>query len=142
MKKSQRTLLSLAAKFKKYAGVSAENYRQEIESHIWLNLKNAAGQRQYGIIPFVQMATSDGLDLSFDVTRNDRTITVSNLSISPGDKSNLLPKYQSLITSIKSFLEKYWEIYPSKRNGEDLDYDNFTVHLVYPNGSPSQVAQQ
>lgn len=141
MKKSQYTLLALAEKFKKYANVSAEKYRPEIESHIWINLRNAAGQRQYGIIPFVQMLTSDGAELSFDVTRDDRTITVSNLTVGPGEKSNLLPKYQPLITQVKNFLEKYWEIYPTKRYGEDLDYNNFVIHLSYPT-APSQIAQQ
>jgi hypothetical protein len=140
MKKSQRHLLVLAKKFEKYANRNAEDYRSEIESDIWTNLRNAAGQRQYGIIPFPQMATTDGINLSFDVTNNDRTITVSNLNIAPAEKNNLLPKYQPLTTQIKAFLEKYWEIYPTKRNGEELDYSNFTVHLSYPN--EPQVAQK
>ena len=141
MKKSHRLLFALAEKFNKYANVNAETYRSEIEPHIWINLRNAAGQRQYGIIPFVQMATDDGIDLSFDVIRDDRTITVSNLNVSPPDKNDLLPKYQPLAAQVKSFLEKYWEIYPSKRNGEDLDYKNFTVHLNFP-VPPPQIAQK
>lgn len=140
MKKFQRHLLALAQKFEKYASVSAETYRSEIESHIWLNLKNAAGQRQYGIIPFVQMSADDGVNLSFDLTNDDKTITVSNLNVEPMDKNSLLPKYQPLIPQVKAFLEKYWEIFPNKKNGENIDYSNFSMHLSYPNAP--QVAQK
>lgn len=142
MKKSQRNLLVLAHKFQKYANVNAEDIRADIEPYIWTNLRNAAGQRQYGIIPFVQMATDDGINLSFDVTRDDRTITVSNLEIQPADKANLLSKYQPLAAQIKAFLEKYYEIYPTKKNGVDVDYNHFTIHLDYPVMGGSPVAQK
>lgn len=142
MKKSQSNLLFLADKFKKYANVNAEDMRANIEIGIWTNLKNAAGQRQYGIIPFVQMSTDDGINLSFDVTRDDRTVTVSNLEIQPADKANLLSKYQPLVTQIKAFLEKYYEVYPTKKNGEDIDYNHFTIHLNYPIMNSPQVAQK
>lgn len=142
MKKSQSHLLSLAAKFKKYANVNAEDMRSDIETGIWINLRNAAGQRQYGIIPFVQMSTDDGINLSFDISRDDRTITVSNLEIQPVDKTNLLSKYQPLVTQIKAFLEKNYEVYPTKKNGQDIDYNHFTIHLNYPVMNSSQVAQK
>lgn len=142
MKKSQSHLLSLAAKFKKYANVNAEDMRSDIEAGIWINLRNAAGQRQYGIIPFVQMSTDDGINLSFDISRDDRTITVSNLEIQPVDKANLLSKYQPLVTQIKAFLEKNYEVYPTKKNGQDIDYNHFTIHLNYPVMNSSQVAQK
>lgn len=143
MKKFQRHLLALAHKFNKYASINAEDMRAEIQSHIWQNLSNAAGQKQYGIIPFVQMANDDKITLSFDVTNDDKTITVSTPDIQPADKSAMLAaKYQPLVPQIKAFLEKYWEIYPTKKNGEDVDYNHFTIHLVYPAANASQVAQK
>lgn len=134
MKKS-RHLIKLAEKLSnKYAGLDAEKIRSQVDSAIWTAVRNASTVQVTGVMPFIKMSQQDGASISFDVTRNDGwsapTITVSNLVVEP---SNLLSKYQALPQQAQAYLEKYPELYPTQRSGLDVDYNNYTTHLDYPN---------
>jgi hypothetical protein len=146
MKKSS-SLFRLAERFHyKYAGISAEDARTQVEDAIWTALHNASGNKSVGIMPFVQMAKQDGIVISFDVTRTDHfsgppTITVSNLKIGEGGWHHN-DKYQPLTDQIKNYLEKYPELFPTQRSGMDVNYNNFTIHLQFPTQFGTGVAQQ
>jgi hypothetical protein len=144
MKKSLH-LIKLAAKLSnKYADVAAEDIRAQVDSSIWTAVRNASTTQSSGIIPFITMCKKDGVDVSFDVTRDDTwsgspNITVSNLKVVPSNSApgvaapNLTSKYQPLVDQVKAYLERYPELYPTKRSGLDVDYKNYTTHLDYPN---------
>jgi len=142
MKKSS-SLFRLAERFRyKYAGVSAEDARTQVEDAVWTALHNASGNKTLGIMPFVQMVKQDGANLSFDVSRTDHfsgppTIVVSNVVADNGMSS----KYQGLIDQVKDYLEKYPELYPTQRSGVDVNYNNFTVHLTYPHPNGAAIPQ-
>jgi hypothetical protein len=133
MKKSS-SLFRLAERFSyKYAGISAEDARTQVEDAIWTALHNASTVKVSGIMPFTQMLKQDGANLSFDVSRTDHfsgppTITVSNVVADKG----LSNKYQALVDQVKAYLEKYPELYPTQRSGVDVNYNNFTIHLQFP----------
>lgn len=120
----------------KYADVDAEQFRDSIEQNVKASIANAAGNGISGIMPFISMATQDGIQISFDITKNDtwynKQVNVYNLNIEPTNKSFLKPKYEKLPSQVKNYLEKYPDIFSSMRNGESLDYHNFTLSLVYP----------
>src|SRR5271169_6341799 len=134
MKKS-RHLIKLAEKLSnKYAGLDAEKIRSQVDSAIWTAIRSASTVQITGVMPFVKMSQQDGASISFDVIRNDGwsapTIIATNLVVEP---SNLLSKYQPLTQQVQTYLEKYPELYPTQRSGLDVDYNNYTTHLDYPN---------
>lgn len=121
---------------KSFANVNAEELKNSITATIETALRNASTIYNLGILPFEKMAKADGLTLSFDVTRDDhlgtRTITVDNISILQPEKAYLQPKYQPLKEQLEAYLKRNWEIYPTTEpGGERIDYQNFTVNLVY-----------
>lgn len=146
MKSSIKKLISLGQKFTKYAGVNAETIRADIEKNVWTSLRNASTHESSGVMPFDSMAQQDGIIVSFDVTRDDhmfsRNITVSNLKVEPAEKSFAIVKYEALPQQIEAYLDRNWEIFRSKYNGEDVDYNNFTLHLTYPDNSGSSIASK
>lgn len=124
----------------KYASIDADSIAPEIEKTISDAIKGAAMRSSpddtaLGIMNFPQMIKQDGIELGFDVVRNDtlgfKNISVINLSISPSEKSNLLPKYQPLLEQVQKYLSKYWELFPSVKDGQPISYDRFVLNLRY-----------
>lgn len=131
--KNTQHLIKLAERLSsKYASLDAEDIRPEIESAIKTALINASTQNNGTLMPFAQMATQDKVTISFWISRTGKTITAYDLSIDPPN-SQLIAKYQPLLGQIKAYLERNWELYPTKRYSDDVNYHNFTIHLIYPN---------
>lgn len=131
MKKSLRLIRLASILSHKYASIDAESIRPEVESAIRTALVNASLQNSSGLIPFAKMATEDQITISFYVMRNGRNIMAYDLQLDPAN-SELLPKYQPLLDQVQKYLTKNWELYPTKRDGEDISYNNFIIHFVYP----------
>jgi len=131
MKKSLRLIRLASILTSKYASINAENIRPEVISSIYNAVANASKSNQ-NIIPFIQMAAEDQATVSFFVMRNGRNIKVFDLNVHPEDES-LLPKYQPLVGQVQDYLNQNWELFPTKQNGEDVVYNNFTFKLEYPN---------
>lgn len=147
MKKSYSHLLELAKNFRKLAqiipgislpgGINAEQIRPQVEAAVRLAIKNAASQKQYGILPFVEMAKKDGISVMLSFTRSDDEITVISIDMplaSPETRAKYLPKYQPVANQVKVFLEKYIEVFPTKYQGKRVDYDGFAVAFNYGYG--------
>lgn len=135
--KSAQHLIKLANRLShKYAGLSAESIRSQVDKAIQTAVTNASGNENAGVMPFINMSKQDGANISFDVTRNNGwsapTITVGNLVVEP---RNLLPKYQPLTQQVQAFLDRYPELYPTQRSGLDVDYSNYTTRLRFNNQS-------
>jgi Tfp pilus assembly protein PilP len=128
MKKAYQNLFKTATYLRNKYAIDASAYRDEIKRDLEINVGNASTSPHYGIIPFRKMLAEDQATMNINVTRDGNTITVSVPNVNPPD---LEPKYAPLPEQIKAFLEKYIEIYPYKRNGEYIDYNNFTVTLQY-----------
>lgn len=126
-------LIRLAEKISyKYATVDAESLRHQIEPAIKTALINAASFNDGRLIPFAQMAAQDKVTLSFYINRTGKTIQAYDLKLEPANP-NLLSKYQPLMNQVKTYLEKNIDLYPYKIYGDDISYDNFIIHVEYPN---------
>ena len=141
MKKTQYLITLGESWHDKYASVSAESLKSEIERHIWQAIKNAASQNQ-SIMNFPVMINSDGATINFVITRNDtlgyKKIKVLNFDIAP---SSLAAKYQPAALQIEKYLNKNWELFPSRHQEQTVDYDNFAINLTYkPDGSGDMIA--
>lgn len=128
MKKSQFNLLKLASKFKKYADIDANEIKQSIQDYITQQVANAASNTNYtGVMDF-NSKLMEGETLSLNVTRDGDDVAVSSVSCNP---SEIAGRFNGLQNQIKQYLQKNIELYTSKHNGEDVDYDNFTITLIY-----------
>jgi len=130
-------LLKLADKFIHKYALDASTIKDEVKNAVQTAIGNASTHSTLGIMPFVKMLDQDQATLAINVTRNGNNVTVSNPTVDPPD---LTLKYIALPSQIKTYLERYIEVYPMKRNGELIDYDNFTVTLEY--GGNQNVARQ
>jgi hypothetical protein len=139
MEKS-RQLIKLAKKLSnKYAGINAESLRPQVETAIWTALRNASTSASHQLMPFFSMVKQDGVTLTFDVIRDDNTITVDSLQVQPPGH---LEKYQVLAQQVKDYLEQFIELYPSVISGVKIEYHNFRIHLQYPDSDMAPIAQQ
>jgi hypothetical protein len=136
MKRTQYLIKFAEKMSKKYASIDAETIRKEVESGIKTAIINASMQNNGIIMPFAQMATQDNVAISFWVNRNGKNITAYDLNIDPPNPQ-AASKYQPLLGQIKTYLERYLELYPTKIYGDDVSYNNFAIHLVYPNQDDS-----
>lgn len=133
MKKTDYLITLGETWIRKYASVDAETLKPEIEKHIWESIKNAAGSQSNGMMNFPVMINSDQATLSFSVVRNDtlgyKNIKVVDLTVSPS--SVAAAKYEGLATQIEKYLNKNWELFPSMRNNQSVDYNQFALYLRY-----------
>ena len=130
MKNVQQHLIRLGALMgAKYASIDANIIKNDVKDAIWTAIANASAGHQ-GIIPFIKMLQADDASMNINITRNDNTVTVSAPSL---DKPELANKYVALPNEIKTYLERYLDLFPSQRNGQPVDYNNFTIMLTYPN---------
>jgi di/tripeptidase len=134
MKKSLRLIRLASILSHKYASINAESIRPEVEAAIKTAIINASTQSSSGLIPFTQMAAQDQTVINFYILRDGRNIKVYDLQLDPAN-SVLLSKYQPLLNQVQEYLTKNWELYPTKRDGEDISYDAFLIHFVYPDVS-------
>ena len=66
------------------------------------------------------------------------SIKVLNFDIAP---SSLAAKYQPAALQIEKYLNKNWELFPSRHQEQTVDYDNFAINLTYkPDGSGDMIA--
>lgn len=110
--------------------MDAATLKDEVKKTLEINLANASSNPQaYNIMPFKKMLQQDQASMTINVTRDGNTVTVSEPNINP---PSVASKYANLPGQIKAFLEKYLEVFPTKRNGDNVDYNNLTVTLEYP----------
>lgn len=109
----------------------------EVKRAVQMAIQNASVVKSSGIMPFVNMLQADGATLSINIIRNGNDIEVSNPVVTPGSDAM---KYSALPLQIKSYLEKYPELFPTKRNGEAVSYDNMSITLEF--GTPQGVAKR
>jgi hypothetical protein len=110
--------------------VDAETIRNTIITKIKNSLANASTRpEKSGIIPFTQMIEQDEASLSLTIIRNGNDISISEPSI---NKPELLQKYLPLSKQVKQYLEQNLELFPTKINGEAVEYNNFTFQVVFP----------
>ena len=131
MKKVHRLIRLANILAHKYASIDAESLRPEVEGSIRTAIMNASEQPNSGIMPFTKMAQEDGVSISFYVMRDGKNIKVYDLRLDP-QNGNLLSKYQPLANQVQDYLNKNWELYPTRRNGDDITYKNFTIRVTYP----------
>lgn len=128
MKKSQAQLLKLASKFQnKYAQSAVQDTIQQAVSSAasW-------GQKTHGIMNFPEQLKKDQASLSMNVSKSGKTITVSPPTVNPGEYA---PNYSSLPMQVKSYLEKYLELFPK-------DVGDVELTLQYSGQTPgSGIAQ-
>ena len=122
----------------KYASVDASTIKNDVTVAIRTAIANASSQQANGIMPFLKMLNQDQADLSINVTRDGNTISVSAPTVTP---TEMAPKYTNLPSQIQSYLDRNLELFPTKRNGDNVDYSNLTITLSYPSSSPGGVAQ-
>ncbi len=121
----------------KYSSVDANTIKDRVQNTLHTALANASTAK-LGVMPFVQMLKADEAAMNINVSRSGDTVTVSPPAL---DKPELAAKYAPLSNQIKTYLEKYLEIYPTVLNGERVEYSNFTVTLQYPfEGESDRVA--
>jgi hypothetical protein len=144
MKKTKYLIRVAEALGKKYASVDANTFKEEIQTAIYNDIKNAAVAQTQGIMNFPQMIQQDGTTIRFDVFRNDslgmRNIKIFNFEVSKPENA---AKYTPLAEQVKDYLTKNWELFPFKRNGEDVSYNNFSLNLTYApeiKESPERIA--
>lgn len=144
MKKTQNLIKIAEALGRKYASVDANTFKPEIQTAIYNDIKNAAVAQTQGIMNFPQMIQQDGTTIRFDVFRNDtlgmRNIKIFNFEVSKPENSG---KYEPLKDQVKDYLTKNWELFPFKRNGEDVTYSNFSLNLTFApeiKESPERIA--
>lgn len=136
MKKSEQHLFKLGSQFrKKYASIDANTLKDEIQQHIQDSIAHASGVKSLGIMPFMQMLTTDQGALAITVNRDGNTISVSPPGVDPIEAA---PKYAPLSDQIKAYLTKYIELFPSQKNGETINYSNLTLSLKYEPGAQQQ----
>jgi len=131
MKKVHRLIRLANILSHKYASIDAETLRPEVESSIRTAIINASEQPSSGIMPFARMAQEDGVSVSFYVMRDGKNTKVYDLRLEP-QNGTLLSKYQPLMSQVQDYLNKNWELYPTKKDGEDITYKGFTIRVVYP----------
>jgi hypothetical protein len=140
MKSSHKVLMSVAAKMAhKYASVDASTMQEEVKKALWQSVANASSHKETGIMPFIRMLQQDQAAMNINVTRSGNSVTVSPPSL---DKPEVASKYANLPGQIQAWLERNLEIFPTKRNGESVDYSNLTVTLEYPSMASQPVASQ
>ena len=113
MKKSQALLLKLAAKFQtKYA-------QSAVEEQIKSTIANAAswGPQVHGIMNFPEQLKKDQADMTLRVSKRGHTITVDPPMLNP---ASVYFNYAELPNQIKSYLEKYIEVFPVDTGDVDL----------------------
>lgn len=139
MKKSQFNLLKLANRFSNKYALDGSAIKEEVQKSIQTAVGNASTQPTSGIMPFVEMLQKDSATMYFHVTRDGENITVSvpNVestlpNVDPAKVAEMTAKYAGLPNQVKKYLERYLELYPTKRNGEPVSYSNLTVTLQYP----------
>lgn len=132
MKKTQNLIKIAEILGTKYASVDANTIKPEIQQDIYNDIKNAASAGTQGVMNFPQMIQQDGTTIRFDIFRNDtlgyKNIRVLNLEVSKPENKT---KYENLPSQIQNYLSKNWELFPFKRNGEDVTYNNFVLNLTY-----------
>jgi hypothetical protein len=112
----------------RYAGVDANSIKDRVQSTLQTAVANASTAK-LGVMPFVQMLKEDAAALNINVTRNGDTVAVSPPTL---DRPELAAKYAPLSSQIKTYLERYLEVFPSILHGEPVEYHNLTVTLQYP----------
>ena len=129
MKKAYQDLIRFGTLMSyKYASIDANTIKDDVRRSIQTAIANASMSEKLGIMPFIKMLKEDQAAMNINVTRDGNTVTVSQPSL---DKPELASKFSDLPVQIKDYLEKYLELFPTKRNGESVDYDNLTVTLEY-----------
>jgi hypothetical protein len=136
MKKVSHLIRVGALMSAKYASIDANTIKDRVQNTLKTALANASTAK-LGIMPFMQMLQADQSAMNINVTRSGDTITVSPPSL---EKPELSAKYAALPGQIKDYLEKYLEVYPSKLNGEQVDYHNLTCTLEF-NPAPATPAE-
>jgi len=125
----------LEIKYLTKQAIDAENLRSQIVEHIKQMLANAATQSSSGIMNFPAKVASDGIKLTLDILKDGKNVTVQKVSVS---NPMLQPQYQLLADQIKKYLERNWELFPYKYQGDSVSYDDFTFQLSY--GEESGIA--
>jgi hypothetical protein len=120
----------------KYAGLDASTIKERVKEVLQTAIGNASTAR-IGILPFLQMLKADQAQLAINITRNSDSVSVSLPSL---DKPELTAKYAPLSEQIKTWLEKNLEVFPTKMNGENVEYHNLTITLNYADNSALPVA--
>lgn len=121
MKKSCIQVFKIAAKIlNKYADGPA------VQAHIQQSIANAASRPALGIMPFPQMLETDKASLKAIITKSGGNITVSGLDVQP---KVFEPKYAALPAQIKSYLEKYIDLFPTGTNSI-----SFEINYNQPTG--------
>lgn len=140
MKNSHKVLLSVGAKMAhKYASIDASTIQESVKNALWQSIANASNRKDSGIQPFIKMLQADQAAMNISITRNGDTIEVSPPFL---DKGAVAPKYHALSSQIQNWLTKNLEVFPTKRNGESVNYNNLTVTLQYPNSTTEPIASQ
>lgn len=120
--------------FKKLA-IDATLISRQIADTLKQAISNATTQPSLGIQPFIQWLEVDDVSISFTVNRSDRlgskSITVSNLQLSPPEKAYLQSKYAGVPAAVQKYLDKYSEVFPTQVRGDSVDYDNFSITLTF-----------
>jgi hypothetical protein len=111
----------------KYGGIDASSIKGQVQSAIQSAIQNASSGN-LGIMPFMKMLQQDRAALNINVTRDGDNIAVSVPSL---DNVELEPKYALLSKQIKTYLEKYTDVFPTVINGERVNYNNLTITLSY-----------
>ena len=112
----------------KYA-IDASTIVETVRQALWTALANAStNHTASGIMPFIKMLKEDDADMNINITRNGDQISVSPPSFS---KPEIGSKYFYLPQQIVNYLEKYINVFPTKQNGDDIDYKNLTITLTY-----------
>lgn len=141
--KSTKHLIKIAELLSiKYADIQAESMRDKITKDIYTAIANASNVKVSGIMPFMKMLEQDQASLTINITRSGSDIEVSIPRVS---NYAVAQKYYPLADQIKTYLERYLELYPSRRNGESIRYSNFTITLEFPSaqsGIGSGIAQK
>jgi hypothetical protein len=130
MKKATLQLVKQANKLlKKYADIDANEMKQEIADYIKQQVANASTSTETsGVMPFVSMLQEDRATLAINVVRDGNKIKVSYPAVAP---SHLTDKYSPLSNQIRNYLQRNLELFGTVKNGEDIDYDDFTFTLNY-----------
>lgn len=128
----------LEVKYLTKKAVDAESMRSQIEETIKQAIANAAswGQKVHGIMPFMQMIQQDGVTLTLQITKSGKDIPSVTVNVS---NPALASKYQALSQQVKNYLEKNWELFPSRSNGDSVDYGTFVFQVSY-DGAGNSVA--
>ena len=125
--------------------IDANSIKEFISNELKIVIENASQYLSLGIGDFINELNNDkkskslAIDkLIINLTRNDEKTIVNSVQLSGKDAGYLLAnnqeKYRNLEPlklNLQNYLNKNYEVFPSKYQGEDINYINFTCEIIF-----------